>query len=722
MKRLIAFLGLWLVTLPAWATCPRNPNDCTATPTHGTVAGPSGLISGPWTTSARPSGATTDTSGWNTTIPGPENRNGSAWVPIVSGGTSSSSPPPIGQASQSSAEFNVTCDVATVCQQQFIHGGRLRWQLQLRDDAERGNNAGSPLAIAAATDSGAFHGFLWEGSRASGGLGAGHPWFDKFSPYLLTTGRATIPNGIYGNDINGVTDLQPVATLPGTTPFLVTANSRNMFVFLPNCCGSNGPMNIARGEVWVKLHGAATVGGINVDTSGQGKFPGTPGPWYKVKSIINSGEFTVTLSAPAPGPTKSGGGAGSTAQPSFAATLEGYYTTARSGASGYPIQHASNYACTYDFYMSPENGVGSDCEQNYDEFYSTPETSGTYSYHSIQRETDIVNLNGDFGYTTNLFAARNPVTGTWFVPYSGNPIRLAQSGGTPHNVGQAITFGPGGIRLLNRRLGWYQATLVQANSIVGAGNDPTGHGGVAHDVFGSYAFLPADPFTTNTGNKIIKVKVATVGGGYAPLIGHVNGDTVTIPGSYNIAGVTFGGGTSYAIANVNIAAGTFTFDAGQFGGGGSNAAAAIRAGGKHRAAYFDKDAPYSAMSIHGELQHGLITTLNSRINDKLIVHTQPGNGVGWDDGTSTASVTGTEISAGHVSVDLTPTSGDPINAKGPLVLKDYTVGTLPTCDTALKFAMAAVTDATAPTYNGALTGGGNVIVPVFCNGTVWSSH
>ena len=114
--------------------------------------------------------------------------------------------------------------------------------------------------------------------------------------------------------------------------------------------------------------------------------------------------------------------------------------------------------------------------------------------------------------------------------------------------------------------------------------------------------------------------------------------------------------------------------------------------------------------------------MNSRINDKLIVHTQPGNGVGWDDGTSTASVTGTEISAGHVSVDLTPTSGDPINAKGPLVLKDYTVGTLPTCDTALKFAMAAVTDATAPTYNGALTGGGNVIVPVFGNGTVWSSH
>ena len=52
-------------------------------------------------------------------------------------------------------------------------------------------------------------------------------------------------------------------------------------------------------------------------------------------------------------------------------------------------------------------------------------------------------------------------------------------------------------------------------------------------------------------------------------------------------------------------------------------------------------------------------------------------------------------------------------------LKSYTVATLPVGtagDTAY------VTDATSPTYLGALTGGGSVKCPVFYNGTTWVSH
>lgn len=52
----------------------------------------------------------------------------------------------------------------------------------------------------------------------------------------------------------------------------------------------------------------------------------------------------------------------------------------------------------------------------------------------------------------------------------------------------------------------------------------------------------------------------------------------------------------------------------------------------------------------------------------------------------------------------------------------YTVATLPACTAANKGAVLIATDTTTPTYNGALTGGSNVIVPVFCNGTAWSSH
>jgi hypothetical protein len=61
-------------------------------------------------------------------------------------------------------------------------------------------------------------------------------------------------------------------------------------------------------------------------------------------------------------------------------------------------------------------------------------------------------------------------------------------------------------------------------------------------------------------------------------------------------------------------------------------------------------------------------------------------------------------------------------AQSPSIVKNYTVAGLPTCNTALRYAVAAVSDATAPTYNAALTGGGAVFVPVFCNGTAWVSH
>lgn len=52
-------------------------------------------------------------------------------------------------------------------------------------------------------------------------------------------------------------------------------------------------------------------------------------------------------------------------------------------------------------------------------------------------------------------------------------------------------------------------------------------------------------------------------------------------------------------------------------------------------------------------------------------------------------------------------------------LKSYTVATLPA---GAQGDMAYVTDATAPTYLGTLTGGGSVKCPVFYNGTTWVSH
>jgi len=55
-------------------------------------------------------------------------------------------------------------------------------------------------------------------------------------------------------------------------------------------------------------------------------------------------------------------------------------------------------------------------------------------------------------------------------------------------------------------------------------------------------------------------------------------------------------------------------------------------------------------------------------------------------------------------------------------LKSYTVATLPTCNAGAEGNVAYVTDATTPTYNAALVGGGAVKVPVFCDGSAWTSH
>lgn len=54
---------------------------------------------------------------------------------------------------------------------------------------------------------------------------------------------------------------------------------------------------------------------------------------------------------------------------------------------------------------------------------------------------------------------------------------------------------------------------------------------------------------------------------------------------------------------------------------------------------------------------------------------------------------------------------------GARILGGYTVSTLPAAGTAGR--RAYVTDATAPTFLGALTGGGAVVCPVFDNGTAW---
>jgi hypothetical protein len=55
----------------------------------------------------------------------------------------------------------------------------------------------------------------------------------------------------------------------------------------------------------------------------------------------------------------------------------------------------------------------------------------------------------------------------------------------------------------------------------------------------------------------------------------------------------------------------------------------------------------------------------------------------------------------------------------PLVLRAYTVASMPACNAITRGGTAYVTDAVNPTYLGAVRGGGPVTVRVLCSGTSW---
>jgi len=76
----------------------------------------------------------------------------------------------------------------------------------------------------------------------------------------------------------------------------------------------------------------------------------------------------------------------------------------------------------------------------------------------------------------------------------------------------------------------------------------------------------------------------------------------------------------------------------------------------------------------------------------------------------------------NIGIALVPKGTGVVTVGGGVELPGTTVASLPTCAAGNKGLLEYVTDATAPSYNGALTGGGTVAVPVFCNGSAWTAH
>lgn len=83
---------------------------------------------------------------------------------------------------------------------------------------------------------------------------------------------------------------------------------------------------------------------------------------------------------------------------------------------------------------------------------------------------------------------------------------------------------------------------------------------------------------------------------------------------------------------------------------------------------------------------------------------------------------GRTVMAGQYAVVHAIFDGTNCYIDGGLQPAHSIVTNLPSCTAALDGAWYEATDATAPTYNGSLTGSGSVVVPVYCNGTSWTSH
>jgi hypothetical protein len=146
----------------------------------------------------------------------------------------------------------------------------------------------------------------------------------------------------------------------------------------------------------------------------------------------------------------------------------------------------------------------------------------------------------------------------------------------------------------------------------------------------------------------------------------------------------------------------------------SNGGQTIFNGGSSNQIYFriaNVSSPQSAMYISAASNVGInsdvdVAKLNVRSTTEQVR-------VEYD---ASNYVSNTVSSAGVLTIAPT---GASVTVTKPLVLKGYTVATLPTGVIGMT---AYVTDALAPTFLATVVGGGAVVTPVFYNGTNWVGH
>jgi hypothetical protein len=532
----------------------------------------------------------------------------------------------------------------TTRQVNFTTNNSQRWQMTADPTAEvAGTNAGSLFTLNAYNDTGLYIGQLWQASRASNSIGTGLPYFQNLAPWRQNATRAGTPNAVIGNDqeLGTTGDIQPTTTLLAN-PLSVTSGSPIVTVTWAGACVASGVVQTAN-ETWVNLQGATAVGGI------------TPSGWLKVQSIVDNNTFRVTWTANATS-TAVGGGSAVTVQPSFLTVTNRIYSIDKAFQGGF-LNQTSELFCV-DPYMYQSTGFGARYQHRWSWTVGPNDTSGSNIWSVNGWEWDFSYRGKDFGYQPNIFAgsAANSFVGFWVGPKASLPP-WQTGGGVGGNLNTMFS-------VFNDQWGAsavYDAFSVQPCGLVGAANDPTGHGGVGIDIFGSYHHMPTNPFATTNGTSTVTVSMITGTIGI-----QVNGNSVWLPNVVTLNGVTFGG-ASYVIAGVTASGFTIT--------GTGTATSSGAGGGTGQWLAFANLVPYAPYQAWGSFKHGLIST-NARFESGGIIETQPGNGILWNDGTGIANITSDASSVGNINIDLNPAGTGSVNSSAPITITSATDPTI----------------------------------------------
>lgn len=528
---------------------------------------------------------------------------------------------------------------------QYTIGGLQRWAAGAGTVPEvTGTNQGTEYRIDAYKDDGSYGGNAMIINRQSGPLFRGTPFISNMASYRQINVISIPPGAVLANDqellIPG--DDQPIVPL-GANPLATTNGSNVVTVTWINSVGSrqiqSGYDTPAGNDCWVTITGATAVGGVTL--SG----------WYQVMSTVDGDHFTIRVATAATS-TATGGGSSAQIQPSFTNQLNKVASTIRTGGSGFPLQTTELLNIDPDFLPTGTTGLFPRYMQRWQWICGPVDTPGSGAQWNLAGiEWDFTNRGVDLGYSPDIYhAGTGPTVLFWCgptdIPSWGTGGGTATNWNTVYSVYQT-----------NGKYGVYSAFSNQPNALVGAARDPTGHGGVAFDTFGTRHLLwpTSPPFATAVGTSTITVHLQNVN----QMGVQVDGNSVYIPGPpQTVNGVTFGG-ADYVMSSVNSAGGTFQIQ-------GTGTATLTGNGGAGTWVAFANLVPYAPFHYHGSYKHGLISSPNSRVESGAIVETQPGNAFLWTDGTGKATINGIASSTGNIDVVLTPAGTGTIRTAGSL--------------------------------------------------------